>query len=54
MYDRTYVEAYAAELARRHRPQWSWGRVRWECRCGGELPCRSLSRLPVNKGHWRS
>jgi len=21
-----------------HRRQWSWARLRWVCRCGGDLP----------------
>jgi hypothetical protein len=46
MYDRIYIEAYLAALARLHRPQWSWARLRMACRCGSELPCRQLVRLP--------
>jgi hypothetical protein len=52
MFDQARIEEYAAAIARRHRPQWSWGRMQWVCRCGGGLPCRSMNRLPVNRGHW--
>ncbi|MFV2009763.1 MULTISPECIES: hypothetical protein [unclassified Micromonospora] len=47
-----YLVAVAATLARRHRPQWSWRRWRRTCRCGAELPCRTLHRVPINRGHW--
>ncbi|MFY1695658.1 MULTISPECIES: hypothetical protein [unclassified Solwaraspora] len=47
-----YLFAVAATLARRHRPQWSWRHWRRTCRCGAELPCRVLHRVPINRGHW--
>jgi len=47
-----YVLVVARTLARRHRPVWSWARWRRVCRCGAELPCRSLHRVPINRGHW--
>ncbi|SCL49431.1 hypothetical protein GA0070606_1468 [Micromonospora citrea] len=47
-----YVLAAALTLARRHRPVWSWRHWRHICRCGAILPCRSLHRIPINRGHW--
>ncbi len=46
MYDRIYLHAFAEAMARNHRPQWSWARLRWVCRCGSELPCLTLCRPP--------
>ena len=37
----SYLQAHLAALARRHRPQWSWARLRMVCRCGADLPCRT-------------
>jgi hypothetical protein len=34
-----YAEAYRANLARQHRPRWSWRRLAWRCRCGARRPC---------------
>jgi hypothetical protein len=34
-----YFAAYRAAIARLHRRQWSWARLRFVCRCGSELPC---------------
>lgn len=49
-----YLVAVALTLARRHRPVWSWRRWRKVCRCGGELPCHTRHRIPINRGHWPS
>jgi hypothetical protein len=43
---RAYVEAFLAAHARLHRPQWSFARRRVVCRCGAELPCRTLIAVP--------
>jgi fructokinase len=45
LYLDAYAAAHRAALARRHRPQWSWARLRLVCRCGAELPCPTLSSL---------
>jgi hypothetical protein len=47
-----YLIAVALTLARGHRPVWSWTKARRICRCGGDLPCRSRHRTPINRGHW--
>nr|WP_258545119.1 hypothetical protein [Micromonospora provocatoris] len=47
-----YLSAAALTLARRHRPVWCWRRWRRACRCGGDLPCHSRHRIPINRGHW--
>jgi hypothetical protein len=47
-----YVLIIVETLAARHRPVWSWEKWRRVCGCGGELPCRTLHRLPINTGHW--
>jgi hypothetical protein len=56
MYDGVYLNAYFDALVRLHRPQWSWGRMRIVCRCGVDLPCRTLTALSLpplpNSGHW--
>jgi hypothetical protein len=50
---RSYLAAFAAAVARKHRPRWSWLRLRRVCACGSELPCRKLAALPpLNEGHW--
>lgn len=46
IYRRAYLAAYAAAMARKHRPQWSWWKLRMVCRCGDTLPCRKLAELP--------
>jgi hypothetical protein len=46
MYRRAYVAAYEAAMARKHRPQWSWWKLRMVCRCGATLPCRAATDLP--------
>lgn len=38
-----YLSAYRAALARKHRPQMSWARLRVVCRCGSDLPCPVLA-----------
>lgn len=38
-----YLAAYTAALVRKHRPKWSWVRLRRVCRCGADLPCRKLA-----------
>ena len=45
----TFLEMLIA-LAREHRPQWSWARLRTVCACGEELPCRKLWPLPRDRG----
>jgi hypothetical protein len=45
--DKSVVEELVA-LARAHRPQWSWARMREVCSCGAELPCRKLKPLPAS------
>lgn len=47
-----YVIAAALTLARRHKPVWSWSEWRIVCRCGSEIPCRVLHRIPISRGHW--
>ncbi|WP_229400144.1 hypothetical protein [Micromonospora okii] len=47
-----YLLVTAMTLAGRHRPVWSWGKWRYVCRCGSELPCRHRHRIPISRGHW--
>jgi hypothetical protein len=43
-----FLTAVALTLARRHRPLWRLGR----CRCGAQLPCLVLHRIPISREHW--